>query len=332
MPRMLILSRSEIKEFDSPPIFSSTERKKFFALNVSLKNMVEKLLTPSYKISFFISNAYFSAKKRFFLQSDYHVRDIEYASQVLGFQPTDFIRDDLIRSTLHRQKTKILQFHCFEGFNDSAQSLVKSEIDHMVNKSVKPKQIFLYSISLLTKHNIEVPSYDKLSKLILASLNERKAELNKVIDTNLSHEVKLLLDDLLTADDNDVIRKQYELTTIKKVSHSIRPSDLKEKVADFSHIQTLYKQITPIVEKLKLSSESIKYYANIVIRLDVANLNRYSKEHKYLHLISFIAHQYHRLHDNLGDIILNVSRTYQNTVMREYRELCYEKRQDTIKA
>lgn len=65
MPRMNILSTSEKDEFDTPLIFNSAQRKKFFETPPDLMQEVNKLRTPANKIAFVLAYGYFSARKRF---------------------------------------------------------------------------------------------------------------------------------------------------------------------------------------------------------------------------------------------------------------------------
>ena len=66
MPRMNILRTSEKDEFETPLIFNSAQRKKFFEIPSDLMKEVNKLRTPVNKIAFVLAYGYFSARKRFF--------------------------------------------------------------------------------------------------------------------------------------------------------------------------------------------------------------------------------------------------------------------------
>ena len=63
---------------------------------------------------------------------------------------------------------------------------------------VKTKVIFWRCIDVLVREKIEVPSYTRLTKLILGAINRRSQELAAIIERSLTQEVRPLLEDLLT--------------------------------------------------------------------------------------------------------------------------------------
>ena len=60
MTLISVLSKAEAKEFDEPPVFNSIDRKRFYNLNVTLQNTIDKLRTPTNKVCFLTSYAYFN--------------------------------------------------------------------------------------------------------------------------------------------------------------------------------------------------------------------------------------------------------------------------------
>jgi hypothetical protein len=52
MPKMKIFNSLEKEAFDSPPVFNSAERKKFFSLSVLLNESMADLRTPTNKVCF----------------------------------------------------------------------------------------------------------------------------------------------------------------------------------------------------------------------------------------------------------------------------------------
>ncbi len=59
MARISVLSQQEAKAFDEPPIFDSIDRKRFFDMTVILQDTLDKLRTPSNRVLFLVSYAYF---------------------------------------------------------------------------------------------------------------------------------------------------------------------------------------------------------------------------------------------------------------------------------
>lgn len=89
MPRMQILTPAEYAAFETPPIFTSVERKQFFDLSQSLLSLLSTFRTPANQICFVLALGYFKATKRFFARQ-FHEADAAYVARQLGFFPGMF--------------------------------------------------------------------------------------------------------------------------------------------------------------------------------------------------------------------------------------------------
>jgi hypothetical protein len=202
----------------------------------------------------------------------------------------------------------------------------------MVHSQVKPKVIFWRCVDILIREKIEVPSYTRLTKLILGGINRRSQELAAILARTLRENTRSVLDDLLAQEpvegqDAPGRTSPYKLTLMKKLSQSTKPSKIKERVADLDLVKRLHLQLSRALRVLALKSEGIRYYADNVIRLKVFQLIRRNDPDRYLHLLAFIAHQYYRLQDNLVDTLLASLRSFQNGAIREHQEQCYARRE-----
>jgi hypothetical protein len=66
------------------------------------------------------------------------------------------------------------------------------EIDRMVSSQLKPKLILWRCVDALIREKIEVPSYFRLSELILSATNRRKQDLATAIERTLSQDTRRL--------------------------------------------------------------------------------------------------------------------------------------------
>lgn len=111
---------------------------------------------------------------------------------------------------------------------------------------------------------------------------------------------------------------------LKKLSQSTKPTQIKERTADLLYIKELYDNIKLLLPVLNLSYESLRYFANSVIKSDIFQLNQRTEEERYLHVVAFIAHQYYRLQDNLVDTLLTSVKYFENAIKRNHKDRCYE--------
>ena len=329
MPRMKILNRTEQASFDTPPVFNSEERKKFFDFPVAVLDMCKNLRKPDYKIGFLIACGYFKASRQFFRPEDFHLRDMQFVAQKIGDSSENINVLDYPPRTRQRHEQEILHYYGYRRFDKEAESYIKQEVSDMVRVQLKPKLIFWRCVDRLVKQQISLPSCYQLSEIILMALNQQKKELARIIDQELSQNTRSILDGLLAQNNDSSTGKnaqylRYKLTLLKTISQSTKRSKVKERADDLLYLQELYGNLETILSVLKLGKEGIRYYANGVIKSDIFHLSRRSQEDRYVHLIAFIAHQYYCLQDNLADVLLTVMQSYQNSTTREHRDWCYE--------
>jgi Domain of unknown function (DUF4158) len=65
MPRMQILTAAEHQAFETPPVFSPTERETFFHVSESLERLLATLRSPTNGVCLVLTVGYFRATKRF---------------------------------------------------------------------------------------------------------------------------------------------------------------------------------------------------------------------------------------------------------------------------
>ncbi|HBP89201.1 MAG TPA: hypothetical protein DD706_16055 [Nitrospiraceae bacterium] len=68
----------------SPHAFPTLEGKQFCTFLMSLLAIADALRSPTNRVRFFLSCAYFRATKRFFAVQSFHQHDIEYIAQRWG--------------------------------------------------------------------------------------------------------------------------------------------------------------------------------------------------------------------------------------------------------
>ena len=329
MPKMKILNAVEQAEFDSPPEFDSTNRKKHFDFPMGILQLAEQLRTSTNKTCFLIASGYFSATKKFYSPQQFRQVDIEYVCRKFGDGHQQVMSTQYAKQTLLRHEEMILAFYGFRPFNPKNHPFIQHEINILVALQLKPQMVFYRLVDILIREKVAVPTCHRLSNIILRALHLHKMRLIEKVESHLSTEMRRLLDSLFekTMKDSRRASNRYRLTLLKKCSQSTRPSKIKETVEDFEVLKTLHSSVLGILEILALPPAAIYYYANSVIRSDTFNTARRTEEDRYLHLIAFIAHQYYRLQDTLVDTFLLAMQSAVNTAQRDHKERCYEQRE-----
>jgi len=269
---------------------------------------------------------YFKAAKRFF-GSAFNEKDLGFVARQLGVEQSEISLQPLQEANYRRLKNTILNhFGCTE-FEEQAKKIVALEIRSMVRSQLRPRLILEQLVEILIRRKIEVPTFHLLSGLIASEINAHKRQLVKLTESLLTEKAKRLLDRLMESNDASADKiKRYYLTLIKTFSHSLQPSAIKSNVEQLVTLRELYSEIRPVIEKLDLTREGLRYFATYVLKSPTWCLTAREEHDRYLHIITFVAHQYYQLQDLLVDVLLSSVTAINNTARREHKELCYEQR------
>jgi len=325
---MKIFNTLEAETFESPPVFNSAERKRFFSLSLTLADSVANLRTPTNKVCFLITAGYFKARHKFFGWQFYQT-DIDYIARQLNVNPTEVDINAYDRATSTRHQRIILSYFGYAPFDESAKTFTAGEIATLVRFQVRPKLILLEIIQVLTRKKIAIPNYNVLADLIISALSYHQHMLSKIVSDHLNEKQRKSLDDLLEKepgnDSGDGWR--YRLTLLKKPYQSTQPSKIKANLSDLDTLQTLYLDLKPTVQRLGLSYECIRYYAYSVIKSQIPQVSRRADEDRYLHLIAFVVYQTFRLNDTLVDTLLSSVQSVINTSEKDQKEAYFQERE-----
>ena len=304
------LSKQEIKEFNDSPNFNSVERKCFFDLTVTLQNMLNTLRTPSNKVHFFVSYAYFKAKKHLYY-GKLKEKDIEYACTILKLDYA-LIKDKCSynhKTRLNHQK-KILALTGYRSFDNCNSEDLTNHIYLQVKSYKNPRLIFTEMIDYLLLNKIALPSYRQFVNIISYQIQKYKSEIQKCLSSCLDSQTKMQLDSLLHQN-ND---QHYTLRFLKRYNQSLRPRNIRENLEDFSRIKSLYALVKKSFIALDLNHEGAMYLTRFVERNRVLHLSQRTDHTRHVSLIAFIAYQYFKGHDILADILLQSVQSIKNAI------------------
>ena len=330
MSRLKVLSKIEIQNYEKLPEVSEKDWNEIID-KLSTNDNFLKLRVPVTKIIFILQYGYFKKSHRFFSITDFKNEDIKYISVRLNLTLSSIQSEINRRNVLNakhlfwEQRSVILKELGYQSYKDHKQ-IIQKEIHFYINKRLKPKNIFEQVILFLRKQKNELPSYDSLQKEITNGLNKFEDQLSKQIKLHLDNDIRQLLDQLL---DEIVKEDQYfktgvktsVLTQLKTPNQSTKLGKINESIENFKTVSEIFKSLLPIMGKLNFSPEVIAYHASWTIKARLSQIQQFtSVEKKYLHLLSFISHQYKLRQDNFVDVFLNAVKNYQNFIEKEKRE------------
>jgi len=325
---MKIFNTLEEETFEAPPEFNSGERKRFFSLPLLLKESQATLRTPTNKVCFLVAAGYFKARRKFFARQ-FRLTDVEYVARQIGVNLADVNVETYSKGTYARHQRAILKYFGCKPFDEEARAFTAGEITPLIRVQLRPKLVLLAIIQLLTRKKIEIPSYNVLADMIVAALNQHQRLLNEIIDDCLTATQRTKLDELLEKESGDGTDEgwRYHLTLLKRPFQSTKPSKIRANLADLDTLQSLYLDLRPVVARLNLSYEHIRYYAYSVIKAQIPQVSRRADEDRFLHLIAFVVYQTFKLNDTLIDTLLSAVQAAVNAVQKEEKEIYFRERE-----
>ena len=344
MTKLQILSKEEVKNFSLPLKFSKEEREKYFSIDSEIEVLINKIDDFSNKVCYILLYGYFKATGKFMTSDKFYDDDIEYVVNLLGNSKERIQLKKYMKNSFWRHQKIIVNILGYTLFGDLKKDFLDDEIGSLIVKQVRPRQVFLKLVEFLKSRKIEIPSYHTIAGLVTNRFNLYEKELFSKLENLLDCENKELLDELIEFSESIKINKDqgnqgkaaifssYRLTLLKKVNHSTKPSKVRESINDFIIIKALYKQISPVIDKLNLPVEAIKYYAIWVTKARISQLSQFSNLYKrYLCLISFITYQYYFRQDLFVDTLLACVQSTKNTIKRLEKEQYFENKKDRSK-
>jgi len=326
---MKIFNELEIKTFESPPDFNSVERKKFFTLPPRLQALCDGFRTPTNRLCFILMTGYFRARNKFFGKR-FRPADLEFVAAGLGIKSKGIKLSAYDKRTSARHQQLILNFFGCRKFDEEARLMVSRKIADLVRLHLRPKLILLEAIQFLAHHKTALPGYTTLARLIVGETNRHRRNLVKIAESRLSAEQKQKLDSLLEKDAGPDSApspgQSYRLTLLKRFHQSTKPARIKLNVADWRLLHGLYREMENIILALDLTHDGLAYYANSVIKAEIFQVARRTAPDRYLHLLTFIAHQTFKLQDTLVDTLLHCVQTTLNKTLREHKDHYYNER------
>jgi TnpA family transposase len=348
MPKLQILSKEEIKIFNSAPKFNNSEKEKYFGTNYQIDEIVEKFSNASNKVGFILLHGYFRACGKFIGSDKFLDEDIEYVCDLIGESKDQLEFEKYMDNSFWRHKKIITTTYNHTLFNDFDEELVKKEADSMIASQTRPRQILLDMIEFLQLKKVEIPNYFTISNLVIDRVNFHEEQLLLELEAKLGKDKIELLDNLIIIpeadekenkeekgeiDDEKALFNGYKLTLLKKPNQSTRPGKIKESIDDFTAIKDLHNQLYQVIEDLKLPTKAIRYYATWAAKSKISQLIQLTNPYKrYLHLISFITHQYYFRQDLFADIILTSVQSVKNSVKKSEKEDYFIGKKDRTKA
>lgn len=325
--RLKILTQGEIAEIYGHPNFSDDERDYYFTMTISEQRMLGDFKTKKSKVLFILQLGYFKARQQFFKIVS---RDI--MSDVIYIAERYFPRTELPsvisinKTTRCKQQKMILSLLHFELCDEVFRQRLSDTASDAAAISGKPIYIFRQIMQLLITQKRVFPAYTSLQDIVGKVLNSEQRRMAKIIQENLTLDEVSLLNGLLRSDSGI-----HTITQLKRDPRDFTLTEIKQEIQRGREMKESYQIAQRILPILKISNESIKYYASLMEYYSVYRLKNLDLGTVHLYGLCFIRHRYQRHFDNLLASFIFHTRKFNDAAKRLAKERVYMHRLENNK-
>lgn len=321
--RLSVLTSSEQKIIYGLPVLNNEERKYYLYLDKSDQEIIETQIRGiESKVFYILQLVYFKISFRFFKFSFCDViEDIDYLIKINFPKETNFNINKVVdKRTIWKQQSIILKIFSYTLFNKNAEERFLILARSTVLIDANPRYIVKELIRFANKNKIIIPSYTKIQQLISKAIITEETILFEKLNNLISDEVIILIDNLLKKED----KTRYTLTIVKNPPKSFSYNHATEERKKRDTIAPIFLKAKIILENLKISPLSTKYFAGLVDKYTIYKLNRFTNIKRYFYIICFVYYRYLSINDSLiktylylvGKYASEVKESVQQQVMR----------------
>jgi hypothetical protein len=319
--RLRILGDDEIEALYGRPHFTDDERLEYFSLSPTEKSALEQLHSIKSRIYFILQLGYFKSHHMFFVFDLPEVEeDVQYV-QGHYFSNSQLDDLDITKVTRLRQQGLILNLFSYRSCDADQRQALAEKARQAATVSAKPIYIFRELMHFMAEQRIVAPGYTFMQDTVGQALTHEQERLTTILSQYLSPSDVENLNRLL--EDSPGL---YEITQLKREPRDFSASEIKREIRRGEQIEDLYNLAQKLLPELKISNESIKYYASLVSYYSVFRLKQLNERTVHIYLLCFVYHRYQKLHDNLINCSIYNVRRYRDGAKEAAKDRVYELR------
>ena len=319
--RLKILGQDEIDEIYGLPRFSDEERELHFALTPSEEAALEDLHSTKSKLAFILQLGYFKARRLFHIFGATDVAaDLSHVAE--RYFPGTAEPDCAVSKRTRLKHQRLILALCeYKICDDSDRQYLEVKAREAAMVSAKPIYVLRQVLLALEARRLTVPGYSFLQDTVGQALNFEQSRLVGILKERLTPADQQALTALL--DDKSGL---YHITHLKRDPRDFSATEIKREIARGARIRDLYLRSQQVLPALKISTESIKYYASLVGYYSVFRLKRFDPWTVYCYLLCFIHHRYQQHYDNLLASFIFYIRKFADAAKAAAKDRVYEHR------
>ena len=321
--RLSILTGSEIQDYFGVPRFTLREREYFFALSGKDTRAIGQGWSIHTKVSFILMLGHFKSRRMFFRYRREDLGpDLSYilANNFSGHSVTDIkIPGRTTRARLQKLICRHLGYRRYDGATALQLSGYASRI---VRRSAKPVFILRSLLDRLNKEQIITPAYSTFQDLIGQCLSDERTRIAVQLGPALGPATKEVLKNLLSEEPDGM----HWITQIKKAPKDFSYTEILRETDRAKKLLPLYGFASEWLPSIRISNESIRYYAALTEYYSVYKLRRFDPLIAYFYLLCYAYHRTHVINDNLIEAFICNVRQYEGSAKQFAKDAVYKRK------
>jgi len=293
--RLSILTKAEIEELYSPPVFSVSDQRFFFALNDREFEVINRIRDRKHRIVAISLLGYFKSKPILINPSFKSMQaDLSFISE-LYFEDLKYRRFSLKADQKSRLYERVLLLLGVSNWNDiEHQAGLVTYLLEKANSWAAPRAIFDAAIEYLAHNKIAIPAYSTLQKIISQVLVQHQKALHRQVKAACTQDLKDMLAELLSGE------HAFTLQHLRQSARNFTGTELEKELQVYHHLQPWMVEVSQVQASMGLSQMNQHYYAG---RVDYygAKLKRQATLNQQLYLLSYLQNRQQQCLERIAD-------------------------------
>ena len=316
--RLSILTKAEIEELYSPPVFSASDQRFFFALNDREFEVINRIRDRKHRVVAIALLGYFKSKPILLNPNFKSMQaDLSFISG-LYFKDLKYRRFSLKADQKSRLYERVLLLLGVSNWNDiEHQPRLFTYLLEKANSWAAPRALFDAAIEYLAHNKVAIPAYSTLQKIISQVLVQHQKALHEQVKTACTLGLKDMLTELLSG------KHAFTLQHLRQSARNFTGTELEKELQVYHHLQPWIAEVAQVQVSLGLSQMNQHYYAG---RVDYygAKLKRQATLNQQLYLLSYLQNRQQQCLERIADGFIHHVRQVKTRAKAMAKEQVYQ--------
>jgi len=316
--RLSILTKAEIEELYSPPVFSAPDQRFFFALNDREAEAINRIRDRKHRVAAIALLGYFKSKPILLNPNFKSMQDDLSFISDLYFKGLKYRRFSLKADQKSRLYERVLLLLEVSNWNDIEHQ--EGLVAYLLEKAkswAAPRALFDAAIEYLAHNKIAIPAYSTIQKIISQVLVQHQKALHDQVKAVCTQGLKDMLAELLSGE------HAFTLQHLRQSARNFTGTELEKELQVYHHLQPWVAEVAQVQASMGLSQMNQHYYAG---RVDYygAKLKRQATLNQQLYLLSYLQNRQQQCLERIADGFIHHVRQVKARAKAMAKEQVYQ--------